>query len=493
MLNPIRFLQKKLPARLSLLVLASVVIMFVAALAFLFRYSHLTLENESLKKADQMLAGTVTHIDNQLHEVNVATRNMAWYIEQSLNNPDALVLYTQELVQNNPTIIGCALAFEPNYYKEKGELFITYSYWADEQNKELVITHNPMTIEPNFNSSMPYVAHNRFFIPIKENTTCWIRPHAPGDTRLSATIACCTPIHDRDGRPVGVLSADISLTKLSNTILAIKPFPNSYCTVLGVQGTYLIHPDSANLYQRMASDLVEECKDPKVGDLIKSMLAGKSGLELVELEEGKASYVLYKSLNEGHWSAAMVCPKSDIFSTNLKLRYTTLTLSIIGIAAIFVFCLFFIGRQLKPLGLLAKAAQQIKRGDFSTTIPPTDRTDEIGVLQRSFSTMQSSLVRNINEMNKVSEELQQRNDELSEIKNKVEESSRLKTNLIHQIADKMIPPVKLLESVMKELSSNYEFLTAADIHSMTDSVIANAKNITSLIDKLLQYPQKKKS
>ena len=189
----------------------------------------------------------------------------------------------------------------------------------------------------------------------------------------------------------------------------------------------------------------------------------------------------------------MVCPKSDIFSTNLKLRYTTLTLSIIGIAAIFVFCLFFIGRQLKPLGLLAKAAQQIKRGDFSTTIPPTDRTDEIGVLQRSFSTMQSSLVRNINEMNKVSEELQQRNNELSEIKNKVEESSRLKTNLIHQIADKMIPPVKLLESVMKELSSNYEFLTAADIHSMTDSVIANAKNITSLIDKLLQYPQKKKS
>lgn len=76
MLNPIRFLQKQLPARLSLLVLASVILMFVAALAFLFRYSHLTLENESLKKADQMLAGTVTHIDNQLHEVNVATRNI---------------------------------------------------------------------------------------------------------------------------------------------------------------------------------------------------------------------------------------------------------------------------------------------------------------------------------------------------------------------------------------------------------------------------------
>ena len=77
-----------------------------------------------------------------------------------------------------------------------------------------------------------------------------------------------------------------------------------------------------------------------------------------------------------HWSAAMVCPQSDIFSANLRLRYTTLTLTILGIAIIFVFCLFFIGHQLKPLGLLAKAAQRIKRGDFSTTIPQTDRTDE---------------------------------------------------------------------------------------------------------------------
>ena len=493
MLNPIRFLQKKLPARLSLLVLASVTIMFVAALVILFRYSHLTLENESLKKADRMLAGTVAQIDNQLHEVNVATRNMVWYIEQNLNNPDALAIYTRNLVQSNPNIVGCALAFEPNYYKEKGEFFITYTYWADEQNEELVTTHNPMTIEPNFNSSMPYVAHNRFFIPLKENTTCWIRPHAAGDSRLSATVACCTPIHNQEGRPVGVLSADISLAKLSNTILAIKPFPHSYCTVLGVQGTYLIHPDSTNLYHRMVSDIVKKCPDPRVGDLVKSMLAGESGRSLVELKEDTVCHVLYKSLNEGHWSACMVCPENEIFETNKRLQYITLTLTIIGLTIIFVFCFLFISRQLKPLSILAKAAQQIKRGDFSTMISPTDRQDEIGLLQSSFSTMQTSLVHHINEMNQISSELQQRNAELSAIKNQVEESNRMKTDLIHQIADKMIPPVKMIETAVNELCSNYANLTAEKIRAMAETVIANAKGITSLIDKMLQLPQKKKS
>jgi light-regulated signal transduction histidine kinase (bacteriophytochrome) len=107
--------------------------------------------------------------------------------------------------------------------------------------------------------------------------------------------------------------------------------------------------------------------------------------------------------------------------------------------------------------------------------------------------MQTSMVHHINEMNHVSAELQQRNTELSAIKIQVEESNRMKTDLIHQIADKMIPPVKMLEGAMKELKSNYEHLTSADIHTMVENVIANAKGITSLIDKMLQFPQKKKS
>ena len=492
MFNPYQYLRERFSARLSVWVLASVIILYAATFAVIFVYAHKAIEDESLAKADEMLNGTVLRIDNMLHNMEVSGINMLWNVEHHLDDPDAMVAYSRELVRNNRNIVGCAIAFEPNYYQEKGEFFVSYSFWSPYYKDSIVTNHNPMEIEPYVNSGLPYVGHNWYFIPKQENTICWVRPHAATDSILSSIITCGMPIHEPSGKVVGVLAIDISVDWLSKTILATKPYPNSYCCMLGVQGTYLIHPDKAKLYHTMIRDVMKNEPDPRVENVVNDMLAGNSGWSAVQLF-GEDSYIIYKSLNNGHWSACIVCPESDIFAPNERLQLYMIVITLTGLWIILFFCLFFINRQMQPLDMLEESTQRIAKGEFDLAIPTTNRKDEIGTLQNSFSSMQKSLSNQVNEIHQLSDLLKERNESLRSAYDKVQESDQLRTTFIHQIADKIVPPTKVIDTAITKLYHDYSTLTKEDFQSLSKIVMTQVKIINEQLDKMTKNSTKKKA
>lgn len=481
-----KYIRKRLPVRLGAWVLLGVALLFVAALSVMFRYSYQAVEKESLEKARQMLDGTVLYLDNVMHGVEVASTNMCWNVEHHIDEPDKMARYCLQFLKDNPNVIGCEIAFEPNFFKGKDEFFMAYAYRNDD---EILLTQDPTVLEPGVYRDVPYVAVTWYAVPMKVNTMCWVRPHAPNDTLLSSVVTCSTPIHDKTGRPVGVFAADISVTEMSNRVLSTKPSLNSYCAMLGVQGTYLVHPDSTKLYHKLVHDIVKEEPDKRVGDLVDSMLAGKTGCRSITLDE-KDYYVLFEGVNEGHWSACIVCPESDIFAGNDRLKTYMTVITMIGLLLILAFCLLFVTRQLKPLNVLAKLAQRIARGDFSEPIPPTDRKDEIGHLQESFCVMRRSLAQNMEEVHKASDVLQKHNEELREAYVQIQEVDRMKTGLVHRIADKMIPPVVIIDGVVATMQKN-PGMKQKTIQPLTDQVMDQIKIITTLLDQLLKSPEKK--
>ena len=491
MIPLVQYFHKKLSARISLWVLLSVTILFVAALVIMFHYSHNAIEKESLAKAEQMLNGKVLDIENRLHRVELATRNMHKDVEQHLDDPDAMAFYTEQVVKSNPDIVGCAIAFEPNYYPEKGELYMVYAFRPEPHSETIVLSQDPTIIEPNECKDVPYLAVNWYFIPKQENTTCWVRPHAPSDTINSTIVTCGMPIHDKNGEVVGVLASDISVADFSATILNTKPFPDSYCAMLGVQGTYIVYPDSSYLYHKMVREVVKNEPDKRVPEMVESMLAGKDGICSVELF-GKDSYVLYKSLNNKHWSACIVCPEKDIFDANRRYQIYMIIITLIGVLLISVFCFYFVMRQLAPLNMLAKSAEKITEGKYSVTIPSTSRVDEIGILQNNFGAMQTSLSRNIQQIQQMSQTLKERNDELSAIHEHVKEADNVKMNLIHKIADKMIMPIKEIEGEVTNLEERRADMNQEEIRSMSEEMMSHTKVITDLLDQMLDIPKKRK-
>lgn len=468
---------------MSAWVLLWVTLLFVAALVVMFRFSHDVIERESLAKAEQMLAGTVLRVEDEMHEVEVASRSMHWSVERHLDSPELMAPYCIEFLEDNPDVMGCAVVFEPGYYnKERGGLFMNYAYRMERGSANIQMTDNPTALEPGVFGKTPYVGANWYFIPMQVGETLWVRPHVPNDTLLSSIVTCCNPIREKSGRVVGVFAVDISIDKMSKAVLESKPYPNSYGAMLGVQGTYLIHPDSTKIYHGLVSDIVKSEPDKRFGGLVESMLAGENGIRKVTLG-GQDCYVLYQGVNNGHWSACIVCPESDIFYSNHRLLFYMIGIIMFGLLFIVAFCFIFITQQLQPLGMLVKSTQRMARGDFSESIPPTDRQDEIGNLQESFNTMQQSLAKNIEDSQKLSEELQHRNEELSATYEHVREADRIKTNFIHQMADKMIPPALFLDTAVDNMRKNPRMKPAA-FRQLSDQAMQSIRTITTLIDQM---------
>ena len=228
-----------------------------------------------------------------------------------------------------------------------------------------------------------------------------------------------------------------------------------------------------------------------VRTMVESMLAGEDGIRAVNMF-GKDSYVLYKGLNNKHWSACMVCSEKDIFYANRRYQIYMLIITIMGILLITLFCLYFVSRQLTPLNMLADSAEHIANGQYSEPIPSTHRVDEIGILQNSFGAMQTSLSRNIQQISQLSETLKENNEELAEIHAHVKEADNVKMNLIHKIADKMIMPIKEIEGVVNHLEERRESVTVDDVRTMSEEMMVHTKAITDLLDQMLDIPKKKK-
>jgi sigma-B regulation protein RsbU (phosphoserine phosphatase) len=207
----------------------------------------------------------------------------------------------------------------------------------------------------------------------------------------------CQTITDKQNQLIGVINISLSLNWLSQTISAVKPYPNSYSIMIGRGGTYFVHPDTTKITRQTIFTQTMEKPDTALTALGYAMQRGEEGMKHMSIN-GKDSYVFYKPLGQTGCSMAIVCPESDIFSGFDRLRRTVMIIVAIGLLLMLYMFIRIITRELQPLQRLADEAETIASGQFDAELPNFQRIDEIGQLSQSFGNMQQSLVRYIEKL-----------------------------------------------------------------------------------------------
>ena len=385
------FFRRSLAARLGVWIALFAALIFIAALGFLFAESRQAVRSEAISRATQTLESTVLRVTNILDEVVVATDNTDWLIPRHLDAADSMFVYSRRILENNPDLNGCSISFEPYYFKEKGRWFSAYSL-----NENGVVE---TTQEGNDEYEYFYMDWYQQAKLLDE--PCWTEPYNdfnPKGIFSSDVIASyCKPIRDKENNYIGTISVDLSLSWLSETISAVKPYPNSYSIMIGEGGTYFVHPDSTKLfYQTIFTETLEH-PDPDRTALGHAMQRGEEGMKQLVVN-GESCYVFYKPLGTTGWSVAIVCPERDIFAGFNRLRSSVLAIVLVGLLLMLLVFRRIVNREMVPLQQLAGQAKTIASGDFETHLPDDGRIDEIGQLSHSFSEMQSSLVNYVEEL-----------------------------------------------------------------------------------------------
>ena len=477
-------IRSSLSARLSLAVVLFVAVIFVGAFSIMFTEAQDIIKEEAWGKASQTLDGTVLHIDNTLRRVEVASDNMLRVIERNLEKPDSMFTVGKQVLANNRELTGCSISFDPFYYKEKGRYFSAYAY----NDGDSILTEQEGT------DNYQYHCMDWYLIPKLLDRPYWIEPFMEDATEgiivKDIFSSYSRPIHDAKGNSVGTFSVDIRLSWFTQTIAKVKPYPHSFCVMLGKGGSYLVHPDTTKLFYETIFTRTLEKPDSQKTALGTSMLAGESGHKILDYD-GEPCHVFYKPFKNTGWSVAIVIPERDIYAPYQRLRSYTLWISAAGLLLLLFFSLITIRNSMKPLQQLAEATHRIAAGDFSATEARRLRTDEIGQLQRSFTKMQQSLDTYTHELRSETTTLEKRNQELLEAYERAKEDERMKTAILHKMPDKMAVPVAEISTTAKQVCDHLGEQTL-DIKKATKTMRDNADQITVLLDEMIRAAQEER-
>jgi sigma-B regulation protein RsbU (phosphoserine phosphatase) len=386
----IAYFRRKLSVRVSLWVVFFAAIIFNVALGFLFYQAREAVRQEAVSRATQILDKTSLRVDSILNRVEVASNMTRWLVQRHPNKADSMFVYSRGLLQNNPDFYNCSIAFEPYYFKDKGRYFSAYTRFVGDSIR---------TIQGG-SDHYQYFFTDWYLMPQLLNKPCWTEPYMDLDVATNTSemvTSYCQTITDKQNQLIGVINISLSLNWLSQTISAVKPYPNSYSIMIGRGGTYFVHPDTTKITRQTIFTQTMEKPDTALTALGYAMQRGEEGMKHMSIN-GKDSYVFYKPLGQTGCSMAIVCPESDIFSGFDRLRRTVMIIVAIGLLLMLYMFIRIITRELQPLQRLADEAETIASGQFDAELPNFQRIDEIGQLSQSFGNMQQSLVRYIEKL-----------------------------------------------------------------------------------------------
>lgn len=470
-------IRQSLSARLSLCVVGFVAVLYVAALLLMLHYARTAVKKEALAKSEAALDGMILKIDNQLREVEQATVNMHWHVQRHLDNPAMMQEEMQEdtrrMLKTNQTVVGCAIALDPEYSKEKQCKPMFCSYLGSDS----------ISVSDHFGNK-PYTEQEWYIRPMTTGKAEWSDPTIENLRGGYPIMGYSIPLMD-NGRVVGVFTAAISLGWLTRTIEELRPFPRTYCALLNQSGVYIIHPDSTQLHAGTVYQQLEAYPDPALRRLADNMLSGKSGSMSVSIY-GTDCYVFYKPYKNTGWAVDIVSLKSDVFVTYHRLQRRMLVASAVGLLLMLLYIWHIIHFLLQPLRFLDISAQRLANGHFDEPIADSYRKDEIGALQKSFRAMQRSLGRYLAAIRQRRAVLDRQTEALRVAREKVREAEKLKSDFIHNMTDQMVQPVSAISSLVNTIHNGHDKLSHEEVVKMVNEMSDHTKTVTRLLDKTIE-------
>ena len=248
-------------------------------------------------------------------------------------------------------------------------------------------------------------------------------------------------ITDLDQLPDSLQNFTHHFLTLSKTIDEDKPYPNSYCLILEPNDTL---PDIS----------------------------------------GEPCYVFQKALQQTGGRIALICPERDILGSYKRLGYIIFTVLAIGIILLLIFFMRSIARFVSPLNQLVSQSKYIASGHFGEPMARTRRTDLVGQLQNSFSTMQESLAEQIGQLQQANERAEERNRELQRLNDLAQKARLEKKAFLQDVSHQIRTPLNILMGVSQLLSDSSEELPAEERASLTSMMNYNAIVLKRIVQKL---------
>ena len=390
-LNPFH----SIAGRLTFRVTATILVIFTVITAVIYAFVWALGFGAGLFYYRQKIDRSNEKINGMLASIETAVANNQLEIGENINAPDKMFDITEHILQQNPNIVGSAVAFRPNFYPQKGRQFAPYAYRQD----SLILTKQLGS------ASYDYHHMDWYEGPMKEGKGYWSNPYLDEGGGEIPMITYSIPLNDRKEKKCGVLTADIALDWLSDLIKEedYDDFLDTYCFVIGRDGTFIVHPNKELVLKETVQEYCKRTDGAEDDSLAVKMLAGGRGTNSIKVD-GVRHFISYAPIERTGWAMCIVVPIDNLFEIGYILGAIVAIIMLMGVFIMSVVCYLNIRSVTKPISRFAYTADQIAKGNFLVVLPQVKSKDEMLRLRNSFATMQRSLIRQIEETKQINEQ-----------------------------------------------------------------------------------------
>ena len=221
---------------------------------------------------------------------------------------------------------------------------------------------------------------------------------------------------------------------------------------------------------------------------LSSYLAGHEQGYRQILSEGREMFIFSQPIGKRPFNLAVVCPAQDIYEYNPGVQWFLLLRGGIGILILLYIIYLVIARHLRPLHILADAAQSIANGRLDTPISEAYHEHETGRLQNSLKKMQASLATYMAEMQQKQDTLSQQNAELQAAYAEAQAYEALREKVLSKMTDRMAAPVAQICHSTETVCHHYDTLSKAEMTALQTDIMHATQTLTELLDQLMENP-----
>ena len=236
-----------------------------------------------------------------------------------------------------------------------------------------------------------------------DNATVWTSPYYdPVGWLMSAG----RPIRYANGTLIGVVSVDLTINTVRDSILNIQVGQHGYGFLIDENGDSISHPQQGNesisiIDLEMSNTPLQERN--QFSSIIDTMRNGGSGLDSY-YKNGMLWHISYAPIPTTNYSLAVVVPETDIIGPVIALQNQIIAQStqqvlvlsgilVIAIAVMIGISLYISNRITEPIRELTTLTHYIAEGDLSRDLKTDsgEMAPEIGMLHDAFNNLLTSL------------------------------------------------------------------------------------------------------
>ena len=379
-----------------------VMLLITGVVSFLVKRG-MTVEAE--KRYQEAVGRMNERIGRLLSNVEVGVVNNVHDIEETLHEPEGLKIVQEEMLERNPDIYGCGVAFIPDYYADKGRLYEPYMKRGE---------NGQMIFKEIGDEDHNYLKMDWFAKPMETGEPYWSQPYFDAEGAEAVVCSYLYPIKNIKGKKVGVIGIDLRLDVLSDMLEELDDEMDDRHTlrsglhdtldlnlthsfIIGRDGTYITHQNPNNILKENFYDEAKKTSDKADDQIVASLKQGKRGHEQMVVN-GVETMVYYAPLRSTGWSMMIVVPTASLYGPGNLLVKIVAIFMLFTVVGINIMCHRDITRLTRPLSHFAISAKEVAKGNFKASLPPITSKDEIGMLHDSFVHMQQSLTQYVEEL-----------------------------------------------------------------------------------------------